>query len=372
MKKRLTIAALMIMLTGCTTNTTTNDNISSESSNDSSTETTESTNSEDNVTSTEETSSNEEATSEATTITFGDTITSTSDAVEIDGNKVIVTEAGEYTLTGSSEDANVEFDLGEDDDLVINLDNLNLTASTDAPIYIAEGKNVEINLIGESSLEDSESNQQMQAPIFIDEVETVIQGDGTLNLTGNAQEGFENNNEMTIESGTLNITAMDDGINTGDGLIINGGTINIDCDGDGLDSNGFLEINGGTMIVSGGNNGNGPLDYGENAEDYFELNGGTLISAGGNMGVSPTENNQNYMATTSSGSTISVDGVEYDMSKSFSYFFLSTPDLTEDTVIEVDGSEVSVEMNTSSSSMGAGSMGGGSMGGEMMNPPTQF
>ncbi len=351
MNKKLTMtAALLLMLSGCGANETSTTDTASDTT-DTATDTTETT--------TETTSDTTDTTdSDVTTITFGDTITSTSDSVQIDGNQVTITEAGEYTLTGSSDDANVTFDTAETDELVVNLDNLDLTASTDAPLYVAEGDNITINLIGESSLTDSASNQTMQAPIFIDEVDTIIQGDGTLNLTGNAQEGFENNNEMTIESGTISITAEDDGINAGDGLIINGGTINIDCGGDGLDSNGYLEINGGTSIVSAGNNANGPIDYGENAEDYFKLTGGTLIAAGGNMGVTPSESTQNYYTANATGSTITVDGEEYDMGKDYSYFFVSTASTDESTEILADGSAVSAEMNSTSSSMGGGMSGG--------------
>ncbi len=365
MNKKLTILAFLLVLSGCAATDSTNTDTSSDT-----TDQTEETNTSEESTESTDESANEEEASDATTITFGDTITSTDDSVQIDGNKVTVTEAGEYTLTGSSEDANIEFNVGEEDDLIINIEDLTLTASEDAPIHVAEGKNLEVNLIGESTLTDSESNQEMQAPIFIDEVETTIQGDGTLNLVGNAQEGFENNNEMTIESGTINISAPDDGINTGDGLVINGGTINIDCEGDGLDSNGYLEINGGTMIVSGGNNGNGPVDYGDNAEDYFELNGGTLISAGGNMGVTPSERTQNYVSSTTSGQTITVNDTEYDMGKEFSYIFVSTPDIEASSDVSIDGTEVTDEMNSTATSMG----GGGrpeEMEGEM-TPPSGF
>lgn len=63
-----------------------------------------------------------------------------------------------------------------------------------------------------------------------------------------------------------------------DSLIqINGGTIRVNANGDGLDSNGVLTINGGTIAVSGAtDNGNAALDYGISAT----ISGGSLIATG--------------------------------------------------------------------------------------------
>lgn len=338
MNKALTICTFLILLSGCST-------ISQNETENPNTKATQ------EISTTEETSeeTSEETNDNSQTITFGETITSDSDSVTIDDNQVTITSGGEYTLTGTSEDANIEFNLAEDDDLFLNLDNLNLTATSNAAIYVAEGHDLTINLIGESTLSDGTNNSEMQAPIFIDEVNTTIQGEGTLNLFGNSEEGFEINNELTIESGTLNITAADDGINAGDGLVINGGIVNIDSEGDGLDSNGYMELNGGTMIVSAGNNANGPIDIGDTTEDYFTLNGGTIIATGGDMGVTPSDSSQNYMASSTSGESITIDGQTYEP-KAFSYFFISTPELNENSSISVDDSALTMELNTQASS----------------------
>lgn len=274
--------------------------------------------------------------SETNTIQFGDSIIA-GKGVSVDGDRATITESGNYTLTGSATNKYLVID---DENLEVNLtlDNLDITSDL-AVLQILNAKSLTINLVGESRLADGENNQELQAPIYIDEVETHIQGDGTLNLTGNCQEGLESNNDLYLESGTFNVVAKDDGINVGDNLIINGGTISIDSDGDGLDSNGSLEINGGTIYVSGGNNGNGPLDFAENEGETFKLTGGTLIAVGGNMGISTTEETQTSKSGTANGTTIKVGNIEWTAPKDFSYYFVSTPDLNDDTVITVDGNQ---------------------------------
>lgn len=69
------------------------------------------------------------------------------------------------------------------------------------------------------------------------------------------------------------------------------------------------------------------------------------------MGVTPSDNDQTYRASNANGSTISVDGKEYKFDKQFGYYFVSTPDLTEDTKILVDGVEITTE---TTSTMGGG------------------
>ena len=64
---------------------------------------------------------------------------------------------------------------------------------------------------------------------------------------------------MVINSGTVDITAKDDGINAGQkskalavGITVNGGEISIDMgagDTDAVDSNGYLTITGGVLDV---------------------------------------------------------------------------------------------------------------------------
>lgn len=354
----LTLSSLII-LSGCSATNTTE--TTSEVSSDVNTQT--------------ETTS--ESTSADYNITFGDTITSDGGAT-VDGDTVTITESGSYNLSGTGTNQYLVID-DENLDVELTFDNLNITSELTA-IQVLNGKSLTINLVGESSLEDGTSNEELQAPIFIDEVETTLQGDGTLNLTGNCQEGFESNNDLIFESGTYNVSAADDGLNVGDNLIINGGTFNIDSNGDGLDSNGSMEINGGTIYVSSGNNGNGPVDFAEEEGGTFELNGGTLIAVGGNMGVSTTTETQLTKSGTANGTTIKVGDIEWTAPKEFSYYFVSTPDLTDDTEITVDGSETT---DTTGQTTGMGGGGRGDMGsaptdmGEMptdmegMTPPEQ-
>ena len=117
---------------------------------------------------------------------------------------------------------------------------------------------------------------------------------GDLAIT-QSYEGLESVT-ITLNDGTIDLVASDDGINassggggampgqggggfeTGDGaLYIHGGTLVVDAGGDGLDANGPIEMTAGLVIVHGPtSNGNGALDY----LGSFDISGGTLVAVG--------------------------------------------------------------------------------------------
>lgn len=125
-------------------------------------------------------------------------------------------------------------------------------------------------------------------------------------------EGVEGQS-VTIDNGTIDITAYDDGINAAGGadnsgvdfgfgkqdqfaadekcfVIINGGTITIVSDGDSIDSNGSLTVNGGTLDLTCNGNGNTAIDvngtYTNNGGE-ITTNDGSESGTGGMGGVKP-------------------------------------------------------------------------------------
>lgn len=97
-------------------------------------------------------------------------------------------------------------------------------------------------------------------------------GGGRLNITSSTYEGLGSELHLLIDSGTINITAEDDGINVNKDNVsvftMNGGSLKITAKkGDGIDSNGYVVINNGTLDITAAQDSNqlnaeadGPLD----------------------------------------------------------------------------------------------------------------
>jgi hypothetical protein len=92
-------------------------------------------------------------------------------------------------------------------------------------------------------------------------------------------EGLESKSRLTINGGTLEITAYDDCINAATNITINGGNIYCYSSGnDAIDSNGTMSINGGLIIASGTTAPEEGFDCDQNT---FSITGGIMVGTGG-------------------------------------------------------------------------------------------
>ncbi len=137
---------------------------------------------------------------------------------------------------------------------------------------------------------------------------------GTLNVISD-YEGLDSEMHMLIDSGTVNVTADDDGINVNEDNVsvftMDGGTLTINSSGgDGIDSNGWVVFNGGTMNITAGSqriskDGEAGIDY----EQYYHIyddNAYNWTAAGRNSGQ-PGDNPGGNEPGNEPGSEPSVD-----------------------------------------------------------------
>jgi hypothetical protein len=184
---------------------------------------------------------------------------------------------------------------------------------------------------------------------------------GSLNIT-ESYEGLESE-VITINDGTVYLTASDDGVNatsssdseagpqpmwgpggsgSGDSYVyINGGYIVVNANGDGLDANGSIAMTAGTVIVNGPtNDGNGPLDY----LGTFDISGGYLVAVGSSgMAQAPSTTSTqysvmyNYGSAQAAGTLVHIetesgqDVLTFAPAKQYQSVLLSTPELENGT-----------------------------------------
>ena len=120
-------------------------------------------------------------------------------------------------------------------------------------------------------------------------------GTGSLALTAE-NEGLDTELHLTINGGDISILSGNDGINTNeDGVsvtTINGGVLTIAAglgeEGDGIDSNGYLVINGGIILASA----NPAADAGMDSDMGSYINGGTVLALGSTMDWAESDSKQ--------------------------------------------------------------------------------
>ncbi len=268
-------------------------------------------------------------------------LTTTGDGIS--GTYYTLVENGTYTIKTSGESAK---GIKATNGLVINDGTFSIDATDDA---IHSNGNVEV-YNGTYTISSGDDGIHADATLTVK--------DGAITIT-KSYEGLAGNN-IVIESGIINLTSSDDGLNAAGGndqsgfkgmgrpdqfnsssdssVTISGGTLTVNAQGDGLDSNGALTISGGTIYVSGPTNGgNGALDYGGEGV----ITGGTIIAAGSsgmaqNFGTNSTQGAiMVNIDKQSKGSTITLkdaNGKEllsWQPEKEYSSVVVSTPNITK-------------------------------------------
>lgn len=211
-----------------------------------------------------------------------------SDAVQITDSTVTISDEGTYILSGTLDDGMIIINAEKTDKIQLVLDGVTIHSETSAPVYILQADKVFLTLASDSentlsnggSFEAIDENN-IDAVIFSKD-DLTLNGSGTLTITSPAGHGVVSKDELTITSGTYQITSASHGLsgkdsvcianaaftissgkdgihaeNTDDtslGFIyIQSGSFDITADGDGMDASYDMQIEDGTFrITSGG------------------------------------------------------------------------------------------------------------------------
>lgn len=202
------------------------------------------------------------------TIVLSDSgITVTGTGAYVDGNTVIITEGGDWEVTGACSDGMIYINTGEEKDVndkvKLRLNGMSLTNPDGPAIYWDRCKKSFITLESGSvnTVTDGASYtttveehvidgvtysidaSQAKGAIHTDDT-LEVKGKGTLNVNGNYKHGIASDDDISIENGVINITSVKDGIHANDGITLNGKNIEItiNTQSDGLDSEGTMNL----------------------------------------------------------------------------------------------------------------------------------
>ncbi|MBE6826451.1 MAG: carbohydrate-binding domain-containing protein [Ruminococcus sp.] len=229
-------------------------------------------------------------------------VVSPDDAVAVNGTEVTIKKAGEYEVNGTSASGRLVVstdDTAEPEALVqLNLTGLTLTNATMAPIFVENVgdecvisvKNGSVNTIADgTSHTDIQTNSEGVAETINGALyacdDLKIKGKGTLIVKGNTADGIVCKNDLKIWNGTIQVTAVDDGIRGNDSVRIGDPddtdytALNVSVTttaGDGITSTNAEETDKGFVRVSGGSVTVNSYGDGIQGEQAVEINGGTL------------------------------------------------------------------------------------------------
>ncbi|MBQ8486501.1 MAG: carbohydrate-binding domain-containing protein [Prevotella sp.] len=189
--------------------------------------------------------------------------------------------------------------------------------------------------------------------------------------SGAGGEGIESKGTLSINDGTVQVSAYDDAINSASHLYIKGGAITaVGTSNDGLDANGNMYISGGTIVAFGAGGAETGIDIGEQYKLY--ITGGYIFGIGGRIDASIGSTSQGVVSTSGSvtgNSTVTVSNGSATIATfampPYNYsngtIMVSAPDMASGTSYTLNLGSSSQTVTASNSV--SGSMGGGMPGG---------
>lgn len=218
----------------------------------------------------------------------------------VENNKITITSAGTYSISGSLQDGQIIVNADKEDDVYIILNGVNITCSNSAPIYIKSAKNTIIALAentqnvindGEQYVLEDEAENEPNAAIFSKD-DLIFIGTGLLEVNAKYNNGITSKDDLEIQGGNITVNAVNDGIRGKDSIAITDGQLVIKADGDGMKSNNTEDIQKGYIYIA-----NGKIDI-TAGEDGIQAetnaivgNGDIKINSGGGSENSSSNNN---------------------------------------------------------------------------------
>lgn len=253
-----------------------------------------------------------DAESSAVIVLNGDSAECVSDAVQISGTTVTITDEGTYILSGNLDDGMIIVDSEKTDKTQLVLNGVTIHSETSAPIYVLQSDKVFItmaagttNTLSNGGTFTAIDENNIDAVIFSKE-DVTLNGTGTLAITSPGGHGIVSKDSLTITSGTYAINcashglAGKDDVSIADGeftiisgkdgihaenaddaalgsVFIEAGTFDLTSEGDGISAAASLLIEGGSFrITTGGGSVNAAVQTSENW--------GGFLGGGGHQG----------------------------------------------------------------------------------------
>ncbi len=198
----------------------------------------------------------------------GSSIEGSGSGYTISGSTVTISEEGTYVISGTLDDGQIIVSADSTAKVHLILNGVTINCSNSAAIYITQADKTTITLAegttntltdGSTYTYADTENEEPNACLFSKD-DLTINGEGTLTVNGNFNNGIGCKDDLKIVSGTITVDAVNNGIKGNDSITVTGGTITVTSDGDGIKSDntedsdkGYIHITGGDItIISAG------------------------------------------------------------------------------------------------------------------------
>lgn len=218
--------------------------------------------------------------SSATKITLlGDSASVPGSGAAAEGSTVTISTAGTYIVSGNLTDGSITVTTSENDKVQIVLNGVKIACSSGPAIDVQSADTCFITLAEgtQNSLSDGSvfTSEDANACIYAT-CDLTINGSGSLDVSGNYRHGVFSKDDLVVYGGSINVSAVEDGLNGKDSVKIGAGDISIDSGADGVKSSKSTNPEKGFVYVSGGSLSIDAEDDGIQAKTCLCIAGGSI------------------------------------------------------------------------------------------------
>lgn len=217
----------------------------------------------------------------------GDTVSVSGDGVSTTDSIVTISKAGTYMISGESNGLQLKVDADKEADIHIILKGVTMT-NTNAPINIQKANAVTITLEDgtTNTLADSSENSDEKAnAVLFSKVDLIINGNGTLNIDAQKNNGIKANDTLHITGGTYHITAIGNAFNVNDEFNITHTKMSIDAKKDAVKVDNDEDLSVGNMFLSDNTMTINAGDDGIHASGNLVIESGTYVIENSTEGI---------------------------------------------------------------------------------------
>jgi hypothetical protein len=239
----------------------------------------------------------------ATKIAFnGSSATIDGSGASFSGNKVSITAAGTFILSGTLNNGQIIVSAGEKDKVHLVLNGVSLTCSNSSPLYTKQADKTIITLaagttnsVTDGSTYNYASGEDEPDAAIFSKSDLTINGTGTLTVKGNYNNGIGTKDDLVITGGNITVAAANDGLRGRDSVAVKDGSLTIQAKSDGIQSNndedadkGWISLDGGTFIIKADKDG-------IQAQTILQINGGNFsLTTGGGFSNANTKSGNDF------------------------------------------------------------------------------
>ena len=174
------------------------------------------------------------------------------EGIFVQGGTITISAGGSYQISGELTDGQIVVNTDKKK-VKLLLDNAKIKNKSGAAICCLNAKKTTIKTLPDTVnyLEDGGDHDEDKGVIFSEDT-VQLSGEGTLNIKANYAHGVQSDDDIRVNGGKINITAVKSCLHSNDGIEINGGTLFCDGGTNGIKTDGYITITGGSSVFMGG------------------------------------------------------------------------------------------------------------------------